>query len=356
MNAKKILITGTAGFIGFHAASRFIKDGYEVVGIDIINDYYDINLKINRLLFHGINLNGNVTTNFISSNIYNNYRFIRMDIADHDLLVDLMTKENFDYVLHLAAQAGVRYSLDNPRAYIHSNIDGFLSILEGCRFSNVKHLIYASTSSVYGLNTKMPLSENDATEHPMALYAATKKANELMAHSYSHLFNLPTTGLRFFTVYGPWGRPDMALFLFLEAMINDRPIEVFNHGKMVRDFTYIDDIIESISRLIPNPAKKNSLWNGQKPEISSSSAPFSLYNIGNSSPTQLMKYIESLEKALNKTAIKKFLDIQPGDVPITHSDTSRLENFIHFKTQTDVTIGVQNFVDWYKNYYKKNPK
>ena len=276
-----------------------------------------------------------------------NYSFIQADLADHEFIVEFMKEQQFDYVINLAAQAGVRYSLENPLAYTHSNIDGFLSILEGCRHSNVKHLIYASTSSVYGLNTAMPLSEGHPTEHPMALYAATKKANEMMAHSYSHLYRIPTTGLRFFTVYGPWGRPDMALFLFADAMLKDEPIKVFNHGKMIRDFTYVDDIVESITRLIPKPAQPNPEWNGDHPDIPTSSAPYQIFNIGNSDPVPLMRYIEALEKTIGKTAKKNFMDIQAGDVPATHANTQRLEDYVNFRPQTSVEEGVRRFVEWY---------
>jgi UDP-glucuronate 4-epimerase len=348
----KILITGTAGFIGFHLASRLIADGYKVIGLDIINDYYDINLKYNRLEHHGIKARVIKEKNVIQSSKYSNYRFVKADIADHNFIVDFMVKEKFDYVVNLAAQAGVRYSIDNPRAYTHSNIDGFLSLLEGSRYSNVKHLVYASTSSVYGLNTGMPLSENDPTEHPMAIYAATKKANEMMAHSYSHLFDLPTTGLRFFTVYGPWGRPDMALFLFAEAMLKGESINVYNHGNMIRDFTYVDDIVESISRLIIKPATPEKGWNGNPPHIPTSSAPYQIFNIGNSSPVKLMDYIEALEKALGIKAKKNMMDIQQGDVPATHADVKALENYTGFRPKTSVEQGVQNFVEWYKNVYK----
>ena len=346
-NSQKILITGTAGFIGFHLASRLIEDGYMVVGLDIVNDYYDINLKYNRLEHHGIKTRDIKEKDFIQSSKYSNYRFLKADIADHDFIVDFMVKEKFDYVVNLAAQAGVRYSIDNPRAYTHSNIDGFLSLLEGARHSKVKHLVYASTSSVYGLNTGMPLSENDPTEHPMAMYAATKKANEMMAHSYSHLFDLPTTGLRFFTVYGPWGRPDMALFLFAKAMLNDKPIDVYNYGNMIRDFTYVDDIVESISRLIVKPARSNMSWTGNPPHIPTSSAPYQIFNIGNSSPVKLMDYIEALEKAFGVKAKKNMMDIQPGDVPATHADVKALENYIHFKPKTSIEQGVRNFANWF---------
>jgi UDP-glucuronate 4-epimerase len=396
---KKILVTGTAGFIGFHLAERLIKEGYDVYGLDVINDYYDINLKFARLAEHGIRfgtLEGanlettpryNLTPSssnhsgtghsfynqIVNSSKYENYRFIRLDLADHDTVVSFMVEQKFDYVVNLAAQAGVRYSIDNPRAYTHSNIDGFLSVLEGARYSKVKHLIYASTSSVYGLNTEMPLSESQMTDRPMALYAATKKANELFAHSYSHLFDLPTTGLRFFTVYGPWGRPDMALFLFADAMLKDEPINVFNHGKMIRDFTYVDDIVESITRLIPRPpavnrdrslsdsdGSQNSI-EGPKPLTprynltpsssnhsgTASNAPAQVFNIGNSAPVELMAYIEALEKALGKTAKKNYMDIQAGDVPATHADVSKLEEYVNFRPKTSVEEGVKRFVDWY---------
>jgi UDP-glucuronate 4-epimerase len=362
MRYSKILVTGTAGFIGFHLADRLIKKGYDVYGLDVINDYYDINLKFARLAEHGIRfetLEGanlettplyNLTTSSsnhsgTSHNFYNqlvdsfkyeNYKFIRLDLADHDTIVNFMLEQKFDYVVNLAAQAGVRYSIDNPRAYTHSNIDGFLSVLEGARYSKVKHLIYASTSSVYGLNMEMPLSEDQKTDRPMALYAATKKANELFAHCYSHLFDLPTTGLRFFTVYGPWGRPDMALFLFADAMLKDEPIKVFNHGKMIRDFTYVGDIVESIARLIPKPAPQNQ-----------DGVPCQVFNIGNSAPVQLMAYIEALEKALGKTAKKNFMDIHAGDVPATHADVTKLEEYVNFRPQTSVEDGVKRFVDWY---------
>lgn len=347
----KVLITGTAGFIGFHLANRLIKEGCDVTGLDEVNDYYDINLKYARLHEHGVDHEQLVSGTIAASSKYPNYRFVKLDLAEHDEVVDLMVQERFDYVVHLAAQAGVRYSIDNPRAYTHANIDGFLSVLEGSRHSKVKHLVYASTSSVYGLNTEMPLKEESPTEHPMALYAATKKANEMMAHSYSHLFRLPTTGLRFFTVYGPWGRPDMALFLFAEAIRNNKPFNVFNHGKMIRDFTYVDDIVESIRRLMVKPAQENPEWNGDNPHIPSSSAPYQVFNIGNGSPVQLMNYIHALENSLGKKGQYNMMDIQPGDVPATHADTKALEDYVQFKPNTKVEEGVQAFVDWYKTYY-----
>lgn len=354
MKNKKILVTGSAGFIGFHLAGRLIKEGFDVVGLDVINDYYDIKLKYKRLEQHGINIEDIELQKIINSNKFTNYSFIKADLADHDFVVKFMLNQNFDYVVNLAAQAGVRYSIDKPQAYTSSNIDGFLSILEGSRYSKVKHLIYASTSSVYGLNTKMPLSEKDPTQHPISIYSATKKANELMAHSYSHLFKIPTTGLRFFTVYGPWGRPDMALFLFAKAIINNEPLNVFNNGDMIRDFTFVDDIVESIYRLVDKPASVNLNWNSLSPEADCSSAPYRIFNIGNSHPVKLLTYIQALEKALNKNANKNFMEMQPGDVPATHADTSSLESYVNFRPNTSIEVGVKKFVDWFLDFYKTN--
>ncbi len=343
----KVLLTGSAGFIGFHLTGRLIQEGFNVTGIDIINDYYDVNYKYQRLEKHGIEENKIEKNNYTQSTIHSNYQFIKADLADHNFIIDLMESEQFEVVIHLAAQAGVRYSLTNPLAYTHSNINGFLSVLEGSRHTQVEHFIYASSSSVYGLNTIMPLSENVSAEHPLALYGATKKANEMMAHSYSHLFGIPTTGLRFFTVYGPWGRPDMALFLFADAITKNKPIKVFNNGNMIRDFTYIDDVVESISRLINKPATANDNWTS-KPEPNTSSAPYQIFNIGNSNPTPLMDYIYSLENELGKKAMKEFLPMQKGDVPATHADAMNLENYINFRPETTISEGIKSFVEWYK--------
>ncbi len=355
---KKILVTGAAGFIGFHLVESLISDNSykncEIFGLDIINDYYDVDLKYSRLIQHGIDGKRLKINEFQVSSKYSNYQFHKADISDFDHIVDFMNREKFDIVVNLAAQAGVRYSLSNPRAYTKSNIDGFLSILEGSRISNVKHLLYASSSSVYGLNSHMPLSEKQPTEHPISLYAATKKANEMFAHSYSHLYKIPTTGLRFFTVYGPWGRPDMALFLFLEAILKDKPINVFNNGKMVRDFTFIYDIVNSIKLLLNKPPIEKSILEDKSMSADYSTAPFHIFNIGNSNPVQLIEYIDALEKAVGKKAIKNFMDMQPGDVPITHSDTSSLEEYINFKPQTSIEDGVDFFVNWYKSQYLKS--
>ena len=346
----KILITGTAGFIGFHLVSILLNENYNIYGIDNINDYYDINLKYSRLKIHGINRDKIEERKLIKSESNLNYSFIKANLEDFDFIVNFMKEHNFDYVINLAAQAGVRYSIENPREYTKSNIEGFLSVLEGSKISNVKHLIYASTSSVYGLNSKMPLTEDQPTEHPISFYAATKKANEMMAHSYSHLFKLPTTGLRFFTVYGPWGRPDMALFLFTKAIDENNPINVFNHGKMIRDFTYVNDIVECIKRLIPKPPKNYKNWDSKFPITNFSSAPYRIFNIGNSNPVPLINYIYAIEKELNKKAECIYLEMQPGDVPETHADVTDLENYINFKPATNIKDGISLFVNWYKKW------
>lgn len=334
----KILVTGAAGFIGMHTALRLLGRGDEVVGLDNLNDYYDVSLKearLARLLPHP------------------NFRFVKLDVADQAGMAKLFAEEKFQRVVHLAAQAGVRYSLKNPQAYIDSNLVGFTNILEGCRHGQIEHLVYASSSSVYGGNALMPFSEHHSVDHPISLYAATKKANELMAHTYSHLFNLPTTGLRFFTVYGPWGRPDMALFLFTRAIVENRPIEVFNHGKMTRDFTYIDDIVEGVVRVTDTPARPDPQFDAMQPDPARSSAPYRVFNIGNHNPVALMTYIETLERALGKTAQKIFLPMQDGDVPATSADTTLLNEAVGFAPKTPVSEGIEKFVAWYQGYYKQ---
>ena len=333
-----LLITGAAGFIGYHVAKQQLEQGKEVVGVDNLNDYYDVNLKKSRLA---------------QLQQYPNFHFKGLDIAAREAMEQLFAQHDFHTVLNLAAQAGVRYSLENPRAYVDANLVGFTNILEGCRHHGVKHLAYASTSSVYGANAQQPFAESHSTEHPLSLYAATKKANELMAHTYSHLYQLPTTGLRFFTVYGPWGRPDMALFLFTKAMINNQPIPVFNHGKMTRDFTYIDDIVAGVARVLEKPAQPNSTWDAHKPDPGSSNAPYRLYNMGNNQPIALLDYIRALEKALGKKANKTLLPMQPGDVSSTHAQVTRLVEAFDYQPNTPVEVGVQRFVDWYLKYYIK---
>ncbi|WP_320173706.1 NAD-dependent epimerase [Maridesulfovibrio sp.] len=332
----KVLVTGAAGFIGFHLSKRLLAEGHEVVGLDILNDYYDVNVKKNRL-------------KQIEDN--DKFTFAYMDMADREAMEKLFAKEKFTHVVNLAAQAGVRYSLINPQAYIDSNVVGFMNILEGCRHNGVEHLVYASSSSVYGLNTNMPFSIHDNVDHPISMYAATKKSNELMAHSYSHLFNIPTTGLRFFTVYGPWGRPDMALFLFTKAIFEDKPINVFNHGKMLRDFTFIDDIVEGVVRVMKNTAVSNPDWSGAAPDPGTSPAPFRIYNIGNNQPTELMRYIEVLEDCIGKKAEKNMMPLQAGDVPSTYANVDDLVRDVDFKPETTVEEGIAKFVEWYRGYY-----
>jgi UDP-glucuronate 4-epimerase len=347
----KILVTGTAGFIGFHLATRLLERGDEVVGLDNINSYYDANLKYARLEQTGIQRQVVHPGKIVQSNKFKGYRFIQLDLEDRTGIIELFRKEKFDKVCNLAAQAGVRYSLTNPYAYIDSNITGFINILEACRHNNIQHLAYASSSSVYGLNESMPFSTGENVDHPVSLYAASKKSNELMAHTYSHLYNLPTTGLRFFTVYGPWGRPDMALFIFTKAILEGKPIDVFNQGNMRRDFTFVDDIVEGVVRVIDNPPPGNRNWNGADPDPSSSPAPYKIYNIGNNSPVSLMDFITAIEKATGKSAQKNLMPIQPGDVPATWADVNDLVKDLGYKPGTDIQKGVNAFMEWYKGYY-----
>jgi UDP-glucuronate 4-epimerase len=334
-----ILLTGVAGFIGMHCAERLLARGDTVIGVDNINDYYDVGLKKDRLK---------------RLEAHPRFRFERLDIANREAVAGLFAEVRPEKVINLAAQAGVRYSLTNPHAYIDANIQGFLNILEGCRHHSVRHLVYASSSSVYGGNTCLPFSESDPVDHPVSLYAATKKANELMAHTYSHLYGLPTTGLRFFTVYGPWGRPDMALFLFTRAILEGQPIEVFNGGEMTRDFTYIDDIVEGVVRLLDRPAEPDPAFDSDNPDPATSSAPYRVFNIGNSSPVRLLDYIGAVEKSLGTEARKNLLPMQPGDVQSTAADTDKLENWVSFRPATPVETGVSRFIDWYMDYYRVN--
>lgn len=336
-NIKTYLVTGSAGFIGFHLSKRLLNEGCSVIGLDNLNDYYDVNLKKDRL-------------NILKQ--HEQFKFKYVDLKDKEKLEDIFKENKIDIVVNLAAQAGVRYSLQNPDVYIQSNVVGFLNVLEMCRHYKIEHLVYASSSSVYGLNVKMPFSIHDNVDHPLSLYAATKKSNELMAHTYSHLYGLPTTGLRFFTVYGPWGRPDMALFLFTEAILNDKPIKVFNYGKMKRDFTYIDDIIEGVVRVLNNPPQPNPNWDKRKPDPGTSSAPYKVYNIGNNNPVELMKFIETLEEKLGKKAEKEFLPMQDGDVPETYADIDDLIKDFEFKPSTSLNDGIERFVEWYVDYYQ----
>jgi UDP-glucuronate 4-epimerase len=333
----KYLVTGAAGFIGFHTSLRLLEQGFEVKGIDNLNDYYDVNLKLDRLK---------------ELEKYHNFKFSKLDLADREGIAKLFKSEKFDRVIHLAAQAGVRYSLENPFAYADSNLIGHLTILEGCRNNDVEHLVYASSSSVYGLNKDLPFSTDNTVEHPVSLYAATKKANELMSHTYSHLYDLPTSGLRFFTVYGPWGRPDMALFKFTKAIFSGEAIDVYNNGNLARDFTYIDDIVEGILRVTNNIPQKNNHWNSELGTPKDSSAPYYIYNIGNGSPVKLMDFIESIEKATGIAAIKNFLPMQPGDVHTTWADTKDLELMTGYKPSVNVEKGVERFINWYREYYK----
>ncbi|MCK7459143.1 NAD-dependent epimerase [Idiomarina aminovorans] len=349
----KVLVTGTAGFIGFYTALKLLKQGHQVVGLDSINDYYDVNLKFGRLKESGIEQSKVEYGAMVTSDSYPDYSFIQLKLEDKPALDALFEHEQFDAVCNLAAQAGVRYSLENPNAYIDSNIVGFMNVLEACRHNGVKNLSYASSSSVYGLNEQMPFSTSHSVNHPVSLYAATKKSNELMAHTYAHLYGIQCTGLRFFTVYGPWGRPDMAPFIFTKASLNGDTIKVFNNGKMKRDFTYIDDIVEGVVRVIETPCKANRDWNAAQPDPSSSSAPYKIYNIGNSQPIELMRFIEAVEAAAGVEINKDFQPIQPGDVVATYADVSELENDMGYKPSTPVTEGMKRTVEWYRSFYDK---
>jgi UDP-glucuronate 4-epimerase len=336
-SATPILVTGAAGFIGYHVTKRLLDRGDHVIGLDNLNDYYDVRLKEARL--------AQLTP-------HERFRFVRLDLANRQGMRDLFAEQPIRRVVHLAAQAGVRYSLINPHAYTESNIEGFLNVLEGCRHARVEHLVYASSSSVYGGNTQMPFSIHDNVDHPVSLYAASKKANELMAHCYAHLYRLPCTGLRFFTVYGPWGRPDMALFIFTKAILDGNPIEVFNHGKMKRDFTYVDDIVEGVIRTLDHTATPNPSWSGDKPDPGTSAGPARVYNIGNHQPVELLRFIEVLEEAIGKKADKKLMPIQPGDVPATYADIDDLSRDVDFKPATPIEVGIPRFVTWYREFYQ----
>jgi UDP-glucuronate 4-epimerase len=337
MSQKRYLVTGAAGFIGFYVAQYLSAQGHRVIGLDNLNDYYDVSLKQARLELLAREPN---------------FQFVELDLTDRQGISDLFEREQFDRVIHLAAQAGVRYSLDNPMTYVDSNLTGHMTILEGCRHHGIEHLVYASSSSVYGLNKKMPFSTSDAVDHPVSLYAATKKANELMSHTYSHLYGIPTTGLRFFTVYGPWGRPDMALFKFTKAIIEDRAIDIYNNGDLSRDFTYIDDIVEGIVRIQDVIPQRNDTWSLELGSPANSSAPYSIYNIGNGRPVQLMDFVAALESALGKTALKNFLPMQPGDVYATFADTQSLFAATGYKPKVSVNEGVERFVRWYRDFYQ----
>ncbi len=333
---NRVIITGAAGFIGFHLSMRLLKNGCHVTGIDNLNSYYDVKLKEARL---------EKLTSF------ENFSFYKMDISDKKSLEAIFNNTKYDVVVNLAAQAGVRYSIKNPHAYVDSNIVGFVNLLEACRHNDVKHLVFASSSSVYGANTKMPFSVHNNVDHPVSLYAATKKANELMAHAYSHLYGMACTGLRFFTVYGPWGRPDMALFLFTKAILEEKPIKIFNHGRMQRDFTYIDDITEGVVRIMARLPEPDPTWNGDNPDPGTSYARYKIYNIGNNNPVELMEFIGVIEKVLGKKAKKEFLDLQPGDVPATYADIDDLIKDVGFKPETSIETGIKQFILWYNDYY-----
>jgi UDP-glucuronate 4-epimerase len=337
MSDQAILVTGAAGFIGFHAAQRLLRGGHTVVGLDIVNNYYDPKLKEARLEI---------------LERESRFRLVRLDLTDRAAIRSLFAQYRFPKVIHLAAQAGVRYSLEHPHAYVDANIEGFINVLEGCRHNDCKHLLFASSSSVYGANTKLPFSVQDNVDHPVSLYAASKKANELMAHAYSHLYRIPATGLRFFTVYGPWGRPDMAMFIFAKAILGGTPIKLFNHGQMRRDFTYIDDVTEAIVRLLDHPAQPNPEWSGDRPDPASSAAPWKIYNIGNNHPEQLMHVVSLLEREFGRSAEKEMLPMQPGDVPATYADVEDLAREIGFRPATRIEDGIARFAKWYREYHK----
>ena len=352
----KILVTGTAGFIGFHLAQKLLQRGDTVIGLDNINDYYDVNLKYARLNELGIDKNELEENKLISSKTFPNHKFVKTNLENTQTINELFETQKFDAVCNLAAQAGVRYSIENPHAYIQSNVVGFMNILEACRNYNVKNLSYASSSSVYGLNKSQPFKTSDHTDHPVSLYAATKKSNEMMAHTYSHLYNISTTGLRFFTVYGPYGRPDMAPMLFADAILNDRTIKVFNHGNMSRDFTYVDDIVDGIIKIIDNPAKISNNYDPNNPSPDISSAPYRIYNIGNNSPVQLLDFIETLEESIGINAKKDFLPMQDGDVESTYADVKDLMRDFGYKPETNLKEGITHFVDWFKKFYRDKGK
>lgn len=347
----KILVTGTAGFIGYHTVLKLVDKCEKIIGIDGINDYYDVNLKYGRLSETGIDRDSVEYNTPVKSSLYDNYSFIKLNLEDREAMNTLFEKEKFTHVCHLAAQAGVRYSITNPYAYIDSNINGFINILECCRNHKVEHLVYASSSSVYGLNEKIPFSTSDNVDHPVSLYAATKKSNELMAHAYSHLYQIPVTGLRFFTVYGPWGRPDMAYFSFTKAISEGKSIDIYNNGDMMRDFTYIDDIVEGVVRVIDLAPKGNSDWSGLKPDPSCSKAPYKIYNIGNNNPVKLLDFVKVIEKELGIEAEKRFLPMQAGDVYATYADVDDIAKDTGFRPSTTIDDGMKKFIGWYKKYY-----
>lgn len=348
----KVLVTGSAGFIGSYITRRLLERGDEVIGLDNINDYYDVNLKYGRLFESGIKKEEIVWNKYVQSKKYLNYRFIRMNLEDNQAMKMLFANERIERVCHLAAQAGVRYSLENPYAYLSSNVVGFLNVLEGCKNSNIQHLVYSSSSSVYGLNGKVPFSEKDSIAHPVSLYAATKKANELMAHVYSNLYGLPTTGLRLFTVYGPWGRPDMSPFLFTDAILHDRPIKVFNNGNMLRDFTFIEDVIEGILLVLDKIPTPNDQWDAQHPDPDSSICAYRLYNLGNSKPIKLLDFINALENIIGKEAVKIYLPMQPGDVYQTNANTVSIKKDMDFEAKKNIIEGLEETVEWYRSYFK----